>query len=241
MALDDELRSDHPMTNEMHKLGSHLWRLVQNESRKVVLVTSALRGEGKSTTVAYLSAALAMHPGRKILALDTDFRNPSLNRHFGVMVHHGLAEVLRGECTISDAILHTGLANDGSGLDLLVPDPQDADPDVLLNTPKLAELFRFLRHGYDMVLVDVPALIPVPDGATVMPHCDGVILAVMAGLSTRHHVRRARELCIGLGAEILGVVVGNVQQAAPEYMDVNYYGYAAVRSKKRAPRPRVNP
>ena len=217
------------MSTEIHKLGSRLWRHVQAEGKKVILVTSALRGEGKSTTVAYLASALALNPGRRIMALDMDFRNPSVNRYFNVEHAHGLTAVLRGQCSMEAAIVRSGLESDGTGLDLLLPEQDGADPEVLLNTPRLVQLFRSLRDRYDLILVDAPALIPVADAVVLIPLCDAVVLAVMAGLSTKHHLKRARELCLGLGADILGLVVGNVQQAAPEYMDANYYGYDKVR------------
>ncbi|HZM17002.1 MAG TPA: CpsD/CapB family tyrosine-protein kinase [Candidatus Krumholzibacteria bacterium] len=235
MSIEDEIRRDQPMSTEIQKLASRLWRQVQKDGKKVVLVTSALRGEGKSTTVAYLASALALQPGRKIVAMDTDFRDPTLNRHFHAEIERGLADVLRGECSVRDAVVHTVLREGDSGLDLLLPAGDEQEPEALLQTSKLTEVFRTLRSGYDMVLVDAPALIPVADGASIIPHCDAVILVVMAGLSTKHHLRRARELCLGLGAEILGVVVGNVQQAAPEYMDLNYYAYAG---RERRSRPR---
>ncbi len=234
MALEEEIRRDQPMSTEIQKLGSRLWRHVQAESTKVILVTSALRGEGKSTTVAYLASALALHPGRRILAMDADFRAPSLNRYFQVEVPRGLGAVLRGECSVTEAVVHSGLQSNGSGLDLLLPNGDGSDPQDLLNTPRLVDSLRILRNVYDVVLVDAPALVPVADAAALVPLCDAVILAVMAGVSTKHHLKRARELCLGLGANILGLVVGNVQQAAPEYMDTNYYSYAATKVKNRS-------
>lgn len=241
MTIHDEMRSGEPMYTEIHKLGSRLWRQVQGEDKKVILITSALRGEGKSTTVAYLASALALHPGRRILAIDMDFRNPSVNRYFNVAHDRGLGAVLRGQCSIDEATVRSGLESDGTGLDLLLPEQEGEDPEVLLNTPKLVQLFRASRAKYDLVLVDAPALIPVADAVAIIPLCDAVILAVMAGVSTKHHLKRARELCLGLGASIIGLVVGNVQQAAPDYMDVNYYGYprrraSQLRTDTREPR-----
>ncbi len=68
-----------------------------------------------------------------------------------------------------------------------------------------------------------------------MPLADGVVLTVMAGVTTSHHLVRARELCLGMGAKILGLVVGNVQEAAPEYMDHHYYAYPGRQRKDASP------
>jgi len=219
-----QLRRDWPMATETLKLASRLWRLSVRDELRVILVSSALRGEGKSTTAAYVAAALAMHPGRKILAVDLDFRRPSMNRHFGVEVKVGLVEVLKGECGPGDAIIETELP----GLHLMLPcrDGETSDPALLHDTIKLHELFATLRSLYDLVLIDAPALVPVADAASLVPLSDGVVLMAMAGLTTRHHLNRARDLCLGMGANILGLVVGNVQEAAPEYLDAGYYhGY----------------
>jgi capsular exopolysaccharide synthesis family protein len=223
MKILDELRRDSPMGSEIHKLESRLRQLARRDNLKLVSVTSALRGEGKSTTVAYLAAALAMDPGRRILAVDLDFRRPTLKSHFEVTNECGMVELLRRECTLEHAITNSGLP----GLDLIMTDT--ADPRLLHDSKELAKIFQALRERYDLVLLDLPALVPVPDAASLLPHTDGVILVVMAGLTTKHHLTAARELCLGVGANILGFVVSNIQEAAPEYLDVSYYQYSDVK------------
>jgi capsular exopolysaccharide synthesis family protein len=232
MKVIEQFRRDWPMATEILKLESRLWQLAIREQLRVVLVSSALRGEGKSTTVAYLATALALHPGRKILVLDLDFRHPSVNRHFEVEVKAGLADALMGKCHPQDTIIRTDLPE----LDLMLPcrDGESADPALLHDTVKLHWLFNALRVSYDLILVDAPALVPVADAAALVPLSDGVVLMAMAGLTTKHHLNRARDLCLGMGARILGLVVGNVQEAAPEYLDASYYhGYARVKHPLR--------
>ncbi len=232
MKIVEQFRRDWPMATEILKLESRLWQLVIREQLRVVLVTSALRGEGKSTTAAYLATALAVHPGRRILAIDLDFRRPSMNRHFEVPAKAGLADILKSPCEPDAAIIDTELP----GLHLMLPsrDGETADPALLHDTVKLHWLFSQLRPAYDMILIDAPALVPVADAAALIPLADGVVLVAMAGLTTKHHLNRARELCLGMGAKILGLVVGNVQEAAPEYLDAGYYhGYPRERKPVR--------
>jgi tyrosine-protein kinase len=239
MKVLQQLRHDWPMATEIHKLETRLWRQAQRDQIKVVLVTSAVRGEGKSTTVAYLATALALRPGRTILAMDLDFRSSTLNSHFEVEVEQGLAAVLRGECELADAIVRSPLRNGTSGLDLIFPAKATrSDPDVLLDSPRLLEIFQTLRLSYDLILVDAPPLIPVADATALIPLSDAVLLAVMAGVTTKHHLVRARELCLGVGGNILGLVVGNVQEAAPEYMDTYYFGYEKARPVPEEPKAR---
>jgi capsular exopolysaccharide synthesis family protein len=229
MTVIEQFRHDWPMATEILKLESRLWRLAIREQLRVVLVSSALRGEGKSTTVAYLATALAVHPGRKILAVDLDFRRPSMNAHFSAAVTAGLADVLQGKCSPEEALVQTELP----GLQLLVPnrDGTAEDPALLHDTIKLYGLFSNLRPLFDVILIDAPALVPVADAAALVPLSDGIVLVGMAGLTTKHHLNRARDLCLGMEARILGLVVGNVQEAAPEYLDAGYYhGYPAGKS-----------
>jgi capsular exopolysaccharide synthesis family protein len=203
----------------MQKLESRLWTTASKEGMKVVLFTSPLDGEGKSTTVAYLSTALALHKGRRILAIDLDLRRPRLNRHFGLEESRGLGDILRKECSLDEAVIQTEVP----GLHVLLPGSREVDPQFLLSAPDLTPLFDVLRERYDLILLDVPALLPVADAVTLIPFCDGVVLVVMAGKTTRPHLTRTREIVMGMGARILGIVIGNIKEAAPEYFDPSYY------------------
>jgi capsular exopolysaccharide synthesis family protein len=207
------------MATEMQKLESRLWNIAVKEDVKVVIFTSPLNGEGKSTTVAYLSTALALHKGRRIIAVDLDLRRPRLNRHFGLDESRGLGEVLRKECTLEDAVIRTEVP----GLHVLLPGSREVDPQFLFSSPDLTPVFDTLRNRYDLILLDVPALLPVADAVTLIPYCDGVVLVVMAGKTSRPHLTRTREIVVGMGARILGIVIGNIKEAAPESFDPSYY------------------
>ncbi len=228
MRTVDRLNQDWLLATEIHKLEARLWRMARQDGIRVVLFTSASRGEGKSTTVAYVSTALALHPDRRVVAVDLDFREPRLNEHFRLDRDCGLGAVLRGEKPLQDAIIKTELPS----LDVLLPCPEGEDPHLLLRTQQITGIFDALRKSYDLVLVDVPALVPVADASILMPLADGVVLVAMAGKSTKPLLRRARETCLGMGANILGLVVGNLQETMPGYAgDSYYYGH------KRRERP----
>jgi capsular exopolysaccharide synthesis family protein len=220
MITIERLREDSLLSAEINKLESRLWRQCRREDLKTVLITSAIRGEGKSTTAAYLATALALFPGRKILAMDFDLRVPSLNRQIRAEIRHGIEDVLAGKIEVKNAIAKTGL----EGLDVVVPSGK-ADPELLHQTETMRRCFAYARANYDMVLIDTPAVIPVADATALMPFADGVMLVAMAGKTTEPYLRRALTICEGLDARMLGLVVGNVHEAAPEYLvgDYNYY------------------
>jgi len=222
MKINDRLEQDWLLATEVHKLEARLWRKSCADGIKVILVTSAGRGEGKSTTVACLAAALGVHPDRAILAVDLDFREPSLNKHFQVDVSVGFGAVLRGERAVAEAIIPTELPN----LSLLLPDSEGEDPGLLFRTSLIADIFEDIRKSHDLILVDAPALLPVADTAGLLPFVDGIVLMAMAGRTTRQQLSRAREICVGMETKILGLVVGNLQEAIGDHAGSGYkYGY----------------
>ena len=207
---------------EIHKLEARIWRRVKRDNIKVILLTSAVRGEGKTTTAAYLSTALALHPDRKIAVIDFDFREPKLNRHFEFAGPLKLGAALRGEVPITEVLVKTDLPN----LDLVLPLPEGEDPGLLRQNRVVTEIVDYFRKNYDLTILDVPSLIPVADASGLLPYADGVILVAMAGKTTKLLLNRAREICLGMDANIMGMVVGNLKVAAPEYVDSGYqYGY----------------
>ena len=219
MKLVRDLHENWPLATEMQKLQARLWRLCRAEDLKVILFTSALRGEGKSTTVSHLGAMMALHPDRKIVVVDMDLRRPQIHLHYETPVAPGLVDAIKKKQSLDRCLRKTELPN----LDLLTAGSRMGRPEEVLNDPGLRELILELRRRYDLVLIDTPAIVPVADASGFIQMSDGIVLVVMAGKSTRPHVSRARELCLGMGARILGVVVGNIQEAAPEYYNVKHY------------------
>ncbi len=222
MRILDRLNDDWLLATEIHKLEARVWRQSRRDNLRVIMVTSAERGEGKSTTVAYLAAALALHPDHRILAVDLDFRAPRLNSHFGLEVQQPFGAVLRGERPLPECVLKTEITN----LHLVLPPPEGDDPALLLRTSEMTGAFKFFREVYDLVLIDVPALVPVADATAVLPFADGVILMAMAGRTTKPMLARARDICLGMDANILGLIVGNLRETGQGYGSSGYYyGY----------------
>lgn len=218
MKTIETMQTNWLLASEINKLEARVWRTSQRDGLKTVLFTSAVRGEGKSTTVAFLATALGMYPDRRILAMDFDFRIPALNKHMGLSGFVGIDKVLKGEATIDQAIIRTELPS----LHVTLPTPGGADPALLLRTRDLVTLIEPLRERYDLILIDSPAIIPVADTTMLLPMADGVVLAGMAGHTKESQLKRAREICESVDAPVIGLVVSNVEEAAPEYAS---YGY----------------
>ncbi len=125
---------------------------------RVAVVTSANPGEGKTTTVANLAAALA-HNGAKVLAIDADLRRPTLYQHFGVQKTPGLTDLIVGKSTASQAIQTTRI----DGLQILPCGYQPPNPAELLGSPMMQQVLEALRSHYDWVLIDTPPILAMAD------------------------------------------------------------------------------
>jgi capsular exopolysaccharide synthesis family protein len=219
MKVLEIVHRDWPVATEVRKLQSRLWRLARRDGRKIILVTSSVGGEGKTTTAAFLAATLGSQAGRRILALDLDLRRPKLHHHFDTLPTPGMAEVLEGTRELDEVVRRTEL----EGLDVVFAGDAAGNVGQLLDSPRLPTVLETLRGRYDLVLVDSPPVVPVADATGIVPLTDGVLLVVMAGKTPRPLLARARELLLGMGAEILGLVVGNAEEASPETYNTRYY------------------
>jgi capsular exopolysaccharide synthesis family protein len=176
--------------------------------RKVIQVTSAASGDGKSLLAANLAVSAAQS-GKRVLLIDADLRKPRQHQLFGLAGGPGLAAVLAGTTAWYQAIQPSAVA----GLSLLPSGPRPANPAELLTAPRFAELLQSLREAYDLVLVDTPALLAVTDPSVVAPRVDGVLLNVRADGNGPLPSERARELLADLEAPVIGVVVNGMDHS----------------------------
>ncbi len=194
--------------------------LSANPVPKVLLVTSALPGEGKTTITVNLGATLASLGGRVVI-VDCDMRRPSIHRAAGVKNSPGFVPCLTGRTSLSEAILPVeGIPN----LSVIPCGPIPPNPAEVLSSPKASELLRKLHEQFEYVLVDSPPILSVADSRILATMTDAVILVTRAHETPYEVVRRARSLLYGAGARILGVALNDVQLRKDGYGGrYNYY------------------
>jgi capsular exopolysaccharide synthesis family protein len=210
------------------------------------VVTSAGPGEGKTTTVANLAAALANN-GAKVLAIDADLRRPTLHSHFGVQKTPGLSDLIVGKSIASQTIQSTRV----NGLQLLACGYQPPNPAELLGSPMMKQVLEALRSHYDWVLIDSPPLLAMADAPVLASLVEGVVLIVAAETATRPSVLRAIDQVANVGGKVLGVVLNRVNLERNSYYYSQNYGeyyrsyYAesatSAKAASEAPRPRPRP
>lgn len=180
------------------------------------VITSAIPGEGKTTTAMNLALAYAEDREVRTLLVGADLRRPSVSEYITPAPTLGLSEVLAGEVPLDDALL--GMSN--SRLRVLPAGTPKATPCELLQTGHLETLTAELRRRFDRIVVDTPPTVPFTDAAALASHADGALLVVRAGTTTAALIRRAMESLFG--ANLLGVVLNEIEFTP---VDRYYYGY----------------
>jgi capsular exopolysaccharide synthesis family protein len=168
---------------------------------QTMAVTSASLGEGKTSVVTNVAAALG-RAGRRVAVVDADLRRPSVAKFFGLGPGYGLTDVLAGTCSLRKAL---NVLDDGR-LAVLTSGALPDNPSEALAGATMKHVLQQLADEYDYVLVDTPPVLPVTDPLVLAPLVDGVILVIRLGRTTRDRVQRARKALDRVNATVLGVV-----------------------------------
>jgi len=189
---------------------------------KTILITSAVGGEGKSTTSANLAVVMSQS-GRKVLLIDADLRRPSQHRYFARKGSGGIVRLLKESCRPEDAVQHSFVEN----LDVLLCHEIPANPSELLGSERMREVIEHFRNHYDAVVIDSPVIISVPDTLILASRSEAVIMVHRPGAAARDMVRHAREKLDEVKANIRGLVLNSVDLEAGRYAYSyhRYYGY----------------
>jgi capsular exopolysaccharide synthesis family protein len=186
---------------------------------QTILLTSATPAEGK-TTVAMNLAAVLTQRGVRVLLIDADLRRPTVHHRLGLQGQIGLTSILTGRTTLTEAIQNVPEIPE---LDILVSGPVPPFPTELLSSAAMSNLLAEARGTYTHIVMDSPPLLSVTDSIVLAREADAVVLIVRQGKSSKHALRRARDLLVRSGARITGVALNAVDLNSPEY--ATYYGY----------------
>ncbi len=192
----------HPALESIDALRTQLLRDADAEATRVVMVTSATRGEGKTTVASHLASSLA-RAGRRTLLIDGDLRAPSAHQLFELPMQPGFSEVALGEVELTDAIQATTL----DGLSFMAAGQWDREVLQALARDGLEGIFEKLQEEFDFVVIDSHPVLPATDSLLIGQRVDAVILSVLREVSQMPRVYAASQRLTTLGIRVLGAVV----------------------------------
>jgi polysaccharide biosynthesis transport protein len=196
-------------------------------------VTSALAGEGKTTTLANLATTFA-RAGQRVIVLCCDMRRPRIHEFFGLTNRVGFTSVLLGDVPISEAIQRV---RGDLPIGLVASGPRPPNPAELLASQRAVGIVEALDKRCDLLLIDSPPVLPVTDALVIAGLVDGVLLVGNSGSTTKRGVRRAVELLHQVDAPMIGAILNGVRsksEYAYVYGDDRYYQHHDLPAQKPA-------
>jgi capsular exopolysaccharide synthesis family protein len=184
---------------------------------KVIMITSALPQEGKTTTSINCAVVLAQK-GVRVLLIDADLRRPSIHKTLGMGPRSGLSNVLTGSATLQQAITRAPILPNLFVLPAGTPPPNPAE---LLASSNMKDVLNELRGQYDHIVLDTPPTLSVTDAVVLSQRADAIVLVIRSGQTTKQALRRSRDILMQVNAKVSGVLLNAVDLSSPDY----YYYY----------------
>ena len=187
---------------------------------KVMLFTSPLGGDGKSTSAYNLAVAFTVQSA-KVLILNADMRKPSLGKLAGLAPSLGLSDILAGGKTFDEVVhVHEKLP----ALHILLAGTIPPDPAELLGSQRFADLVTQLRERFDYILIDAPPVLLVTDPVVVSMVVDAVVVVVRAGKTQKQELRRFWSTLYKTKAHVIGFILNDFNPRKQGYGYGDGYG-----------------
>lgn len=210
---------DSPVSEEYRKLKSLIVKLTKSDKfLNTLMVTSTVKGEGKTITALNLAITLAQEYDHAVLLVDADLRQPSLNKYLGDF-KLGLTDCLMNGVDICDALVKTGIGK----LVYLPSGKQVSDPSELLSSNRMHELITELKNRYAdrYVIFDTPPVLSFAETHSLSTFMDGILLVVSEGTTSLNNIKEALNML--KNTKLFGIVYNNVE--IDRFDDYRYYNY----------------
>lgn len=209
-----------PIAEQYRILRTNFQSLRLRPGSKVIVVTSAVNGEGKSVTAVNLALTFARQEHLKVVLVDADMRKSSVPKWLGLKDREiGLSTVLARDGELDGSLVSL----ESPPLTVLPAGPVAEHPAELLESTGMKRLLATLKTQFDVIIIDAPPALPVADPGILAAQADGVLLVVRAGKTQRKTVLQAQELLKKMKANMLGCVLTHVEYYMPGYN--KYYKY----------------
>jgi len=205
------------LAESFRQLRTNLQFVEPHRENRVMAVTSAQPGEGKSTVACNLALALSQ-AGESVILVEGDFRRPKLGRYLGISGSPGLSEVLIGRASVDEALRPWAEGK----LRVLLEGAIPPNPSELLGSQAMVSLLASLKARAGMVIIDTPPMLYFADAAVAARLADTTLVVVRAGDTRIERVGRALATLDTVGAQVCGAVLNMVPTRGP---DADYDGY----------------
>lgn len=197
---------------QFRALRNQLLAMNPDGAPKSLVVTSAVKGEGKSVTAINLALAFAELERHAVVLVDADLRAPSVERYLNLNTRPGLSDVLLDRVRLDQAVRDAGVRN----LSVLGAGSRMMAPSEVLTSPRVDTLIATLKETYRYVVIDTPPVLPATDASVIASRADGTLLAVRLEHSPKATSKEALRTLQDLGANVLGVFVTEVRGKDPD-------------------------
>jgi succinoglycan biosynthesis transport protein ExoP len=229
---DPQLAKQHLVTDlDEHSVSAEAYRAVRTNLQflnvdnppRVIVVSSSIPAEGKSTLAVNLGTALAQS-GSRVMLIEADLRRPRVTHYMGLVSGAGLTNVLAGTASLHEVAQPWG---DGK-LTVLGAGPMPPNPSEMLGSAQMRGLLDDLRQTHDYVVIDAPPLLPVTDAAVLTVLSDGCLISTRYGKTRREELAEAAAILARIDGKLLGVVLNRVPQVNGAARGYGYgYSYQA--------------
>lgn len=175
------------VTEEFRSLRQRIQSLRRDREIKSLVVTSALPGEGKTTTAMNLALSFGLEPESRTCLIDADLRAPAVHRALPDQPDAGLAELLEVDAKLEEALVEI----EGTRLSVLPVRAIPSQPSELLSSRRMRELLQDLSANFDTIIIDAPPIAGLPDAGALIDLCDAALFVVVAGQTNRQDAAAA--------------------------------------------------
>jgi len=210
-----------PVAESFRSLRTNLQYASVDHTIRSLLVTSPSPSDGKTTVAANLGVVLAQS-GQKVVLIDADLRRPRVHRIFNVPNRSGMSNLfVQSSISLDGSLQKTDIEN----LFILPSGEKPPNPSELLGSGKMSEILSFISEQADVLIIDSPPVMAVTDSSVLAPRADGVLLVVKPGVTKLAEAAQAVEQLFRVNANILGVVLNEVDLSKSRYGYYQYKGY----------------
>lgn len=210
------------VSEQYRKLKSCLVRITNGEPfHNLIMVTSAISGEGKSLTSVNLAVSMAHELDLTVLLIDADLRRPTIHRLLGFEASRGMADCLLDGADLSDVIVKTDIGK----LSVIPAGRVVENPLELFTSKKMQELIEEIKHRYRdrYVIIDTTPLLPFAETRILAHMVDGIVLVINEGVTKQATILESKELL--KGCPVLGMVLNNSTSINREHDHYSTYYY----------------